>query len=349
MKRILYIDYLKTIAIFGVIAIHLSSKYITHYTLNASLWFSGLFVESMFRFSIILFVMASGILLIKKNQTIDDIPRRLKRIGIPFIGWFLIYFIIKMSMKYSLTYIISNIFNLLIISILDPTILTVEFWFIYMLIGLYLASPIICSWIRNAEIREIEYFLVIWLITIFIKMLPYNDNIIIYMNMFFGYVGYFILGYYLINKDSELLKSRKFGAVLYIIGTLMTFMGVIAASNFVGELELTFMPLGDLTINACLQAVGMFLIIKNTDFSIIWGKYSDKINRKITLISNLTLGIYLTNVLLINALDKIGIYDISISPFINIPILTVIVVFMLMIILLIMYRIPYVNKLTGIA
>ena len=73
MKRILYIDYLKTIAIFGVIAIHLSSKYITHYTLNASLWFSGLFVESMFRFSIILFVMASGILLIKKNQTIDDI------------------------------------------------------------------------------------------------------------------------------------------------------------------------------------------------------------------------------------------------------------------------------------
>ena len=48
--------------------------------------------------------------------------------------------------------------NLFICSLLDPFIISEEFWYIYMIIGFYLMLPILYKWIKNATEKEIEYF-----------------------------------------------------------------------------------------------------------------------------------------------------------------------------------------------
>lgn len=348
MKRILYVDYLKSFAIIGVIVIHLCSNYITESGLNSLYWHQGLFMESMARFSIILFVMASGVLLLNKKQDVEDIPRRLKRVLVPFIGWFIIYFIIKMNILYSTEYVLNNLLYLFIKAVLDPTILSVQFWFIYMIVGVYLASPIISTWIQHTTIKQIEYFLLVWFIVLVLNMLPVKILMLDYLGFFGGFIGYFILGYYLSIKKSSLLENRKFGLLLYVAGTLLTFCGVAVLSTLSHSLDLTFMKLGDLTVNACIQAVGIFIIIKNTNYSHLKDYKNNIFNRSAMMLSILSYGIYLSNILLINLLKMSGIYSLNIMPIMLVPILTAVIIIILSILLLLLNNIPVLRKLTGL-
>lgn len=74
-------------------------------------------------------------------------------------------------------------------------------WFMYTLIGLYLLVPIISPWIRQTSKRELEIYLLLWIITqcypylsLFLEVNSSNTGILYY---FTGYAGYFLLGYYL--------------------------------------------------------------------------------------------------------------------------------------------------------
>ena len=62
--------------------------------------------------------------------------------------------------------------------------------------------------------------------------------------------------------------------------------------------SLFFIRLGDITPGACLQAVGLFILVKNIDYSLI----NQKINDFITNISRDSYGIYLVNILVLNFL-----------------------------------------------
>ena len=98
MKRILYVDYMRFLAIVGVLFLHITSNYITNTPIFGNYWIQSIFISSLTRFSIILFIMISGLLLLKKDNPINTIPRRIKRILEPFIVGFKIYFIVKRSL-----------------------------------------------------------------------------------------------------------------------------------------------------------------------------------------------------------------------------------------------------------
>ena len=143
-ERLLWIDVLKFLAVIGVIGIHVSSTSLNTNALFSSNWYQGVFFESMFRFAIILFIMASGYLLLRKQQPLDVIPQRIKRILLPFIFWLIIYAIIKILLTQSLgpNWQITDVFMFIINGFLDPTIVSVQFWYVYMILGLYILSPI---------------------------------------------------------------------------------------------------------------------------------------------------------------------------------------------------------------
>ncbi|MDO5851643.1 MAG: acyltransferase family protein [Methanobacteriaceae archaeon] len=348
-NRIEYIDYLKCMGIIGVLSIHLCSSYVGELSLMNSFWIQGLFLESISRFGIILFVMVSGLLLLRKKQEIKNVPRRLKRILIPFLFWFICYFFVK------LIFILPNpnldliaIINFFISGLMDPTIISVQFWFVYMIMGLYIVSPIVSTWISNSNMKEIEYFLCIWIMFMVLNL--FNEKILLlkYLSGCGGFLGYFILGYYLNNKKSKYLENRKLGFILFVIGTLITFFGVMGLSFLFNGLNLKLMPMGDLTPAACMQAVGIFIIIKNTDFSKLWGKFNERINKLVVKISILSYGIYLSNILLIRFLQLLGIYSAKISPLINVPLFIIITLFILSVMLIIMDKIPILKYFTGI-
>ena len=347
--RILWVDWVRALAIVAILVIHVSSSYLTDISYQSNFWFIATFFESLSRFGIIAFVMISGYLLMNREYELTDfLNRRLKRVLIPFILWNFIYIFFKINFQNVLgdNYTLSAVLAFIGKAFLDPTIVAIQFWFIYMIVGLYLVAPIISKWIKNSNDREVEYFLVIWLITLLLGFFSVSFLLEKYLIYFSGFIGYFILGYYLAKKESKYLNSRLFGLILFIIGTLITFVGTVYLTYQTGQLDLTFIQLGDLTPNAFLQATGVFIIIKNTDFS-SWSVKNWSLNGLIIKISLFSYGIYLLNVLVLRFFEYFGLLSVNTNPIYNIPIFVFLTLIVSLITLMILDKIPGLKYLSG--
>lgn len=345
-KRILWIDWVKCIAILAVLFIHTSSSYMVDLPVGSINWNIALFFESISRFGIILFIMSSGYLLLRKDYNLKEfLVKRFSRVLIPFFFWNLICIIVKLAFNDPLKdYNILSILSYIVRGFLDPTIVTVQFWFIYMILGLYLVTPILIKWIRKATDTEIIYLLIICFSFLIINFLKIPFLMSDYINLFTGFIGYFVLGYFLaIKKEEYAFLNTKFGIISFLIGFIGIFIGTFILSSISGQFEGMFMPLGDLTPFAALEAIGMYILIMN---------YTPKIKNKLLnftaiKISIASFGIYLVNVLVINILKKIGI--LSSNKFALFIIIGVIIVMIISyIILYIMNKLPILNKFSTI-
>lgn len=328
-KRILWIDWIKFFAIFGVIGIHVSSSLLNPDYLFTISWYQAVVSASIFRYAIVLFIMASGFLLLRKQQSIEVIPSRIKRILLPFLFWLLIYAIIKVFVKGTLgtNWNIIDLIRYLFNAIINPMEISVQFWYVYMILGLYLLSPILSRWIENAPIIEVEYILLIWVILSLLTFLGGRFLLLDYLRYFTGAIGYFILGHYLDVKDHPFLRKKSFGIILFIIGSLITIVGTIVLSLLTNTQSLFFIKLGDITPGACLQGVGLFILLKNINFDSI----NPIINNLVIKISKGSYGIYLVNILIINLLNKIN--------FVNMEYFTLLKIFLIIVVVLIVSEI----------
>ena len=349
MERIVYADYLRVIGILFVIGFHLSSSYISYYPAFAPLWFQGVISSSITRAGVLLFIMVSGLLLLDREEPLSKVPQRLKRVLVPFYFWLFYYFIKDVLVDHSLLNVHSwdSFFIELINVLIDPTKISIEFWYIYMIVAFYLMLPLLYKMIKNASQKEIEYFLVIWFVVLLLNFFKYKIYILNYMNLFTGPLGYFILGYYLSKKDSKYTRSRKFGLLLFILGIIMLILSIYLPSYLAGTTDTSYILVGNLEPGSCIKMMGLFIILKNTDFKTAFGKYSDKINSLILKFAGLTYGIYLIVNIPLDLIKDYGYFNLEISPFINVPIIIAVSVIASSIILLIMNKIPILKKVTG--
>ena len=93
--------------------------------------------------------------------------------------------------------------------------------------------------------------------------------------------------------------------------------------------------------------MGLFIILKNTNFKTLYGKKSDIINSKITQFAGLTYGIYLINNIPLDLIKDYGYFNLNISPFINIPLIVMVAVIVSSVILIILNKIPVLKNITG--
>ena len=201
------LDLLRVIACYLVIQQHASEFYYigeggTVVTGSNTFWIG--IITTLCRSSVPLFVMLSGFLLLPMQDKISTFFRkRFTRIVYPFIAWCVLY---------AGYYVLSrgDSFSQMALNILHiPVNFGCEIghlWYIYMLIGLYLVTPIISPWLQQASKRELEGYLGLWIITTFLPYIHlvypevlgeafWNDTPLLYY--FTGFIGYFILGYYL--------------------------------------------------------------------------------------------------------------------------------------------------------
>ena len=323
-KRILWVDWLKFLGIFGIVGIHITSSLLSSNILFTSQWYQGVVAGSILRFGIILFIMASGFLVLRKNPSIADIPRRFKRVLVPFIFWLIVYAVIKVVFRQELgpSWNFMDLCGFIYNGFLDPTLISVQFWYVYMILGLYILAPIIGRWIHNAPIREVDVYVWLWIIINMLNFFNVDSLLFSYFEYFLGAVGYFVLGYYLTIKDDDLFRSRRFGAMLFLVGSAITIIGTIGLSLITHDQSLFFIRLGDLTPGACLQGIGVFIIVFNTDFR----RVGSNINKVVVKISRMSYGIYLANILVINFLELFGLIYLGGFTFFNIIFYTFIVI-----------------------
>lgn len=150
MERNQTIDTLRTLATLLVILLHVSAEYVVtgkdNLTFDTSFWIGNI-VDSFSRICVPLFVLISGMFLVGRSETLkQSYQKRASRILIPLIFWTTIYILYRVSLSFFKNTII-NIEELLISIISGKPFY--HMWYLFMIIGLYLITPILNNSISN--------------------------------------------------------------------------------------------------------------------------------------------------------------------------------------------------------
>ncbi|MFD2603115.1 acyltransferase [Flavobacterium suzhouense] len=260
MNKIEWIENLRVLATLSVITLHVAAPgtYNIQTVPFTDWWISAIF-ESL-RFCVPVFVMITGALLLNKDyETSVFLKKKLVHILYPFLLYSLIYICFSYNLKRLITE--QNFIDFLkhcFYSLKNGSYY--HLWYIYMLIGLYIMTPIIRSYVKSANKKNIKYFLFLWLIYNFIKGYALND---LFPNLYFpvaiDYLGYFILGHYLYKYP---IDKRKLGFAMFVIGTLSSFLIIFYFGYTKNEMRDLYF--GYNTLNVVIQSIGAYLWIYNS-------------------------------------------------------------------------------------
>lgn len=225
-ERIFFYDFLRAFAIVAVIICHCD---IFFGSLNTPLLvFAHLTYHDIGRIGVPIFLMITGALLLNKDYDLSFfLKKRFSRIFYPFIFW---VFIIVLGII-----VVNNDYNLAWQVIIGDFSVT---WYFWTLIGIYLSIPIFNSFLKDYGERGLEYFLIIWFLTIIFKSFnayPLFTNF--NLDVFAGYVGFPILGYYLSHKKFALDDVQMI--VVSTVVLLVSF-GVYIYLDYLGYIYLIY-------------------------------------------------------------------------------------------------------------
>ena len=243
-ERIVWLDLLKLLAIFMMIANHCVDN-VTPME-RSEPWYNlwGSLYNTTTRPAIPLFAMVTGALLLPLTTgLVPFYKKRLTRLIVPFVIWSVLYnlfpwvtgvlgldasvinfFFVNAEPSQAwgdaLAYIAQIPFQF------SP--FAIQMWYVYVLIGLYLYLPFFSAWVGQASKQEKQWFLAIWLVTLFIPYVrqylmadlwgtcSWNEFGMLYY--FAGFNGYLLLGHYLISYPVDWSRSRLVAFCLLIFG-----------------------------------------------------------------------------------------------------------------------------------
>ncbi len=307
-KRVFSYDIIRIIAVLAVIMIHSSVGFVTSNPQSTNFIFGNIF-DGMSRIGVPLFVMISGALMLDENKTVT----------------------IKIMLKYALRiFILLCIWSLLyafVYQIINPIINNASIsmdkfwnafvyghyhlWYLYMLIGLYLITPILKTFVKKSNEKIILYFITLAVIIQFtiplcnllINQITGTTNLL--QNFFskfqLGFVGqytaYYLLGWYITNINIK-KKHRNLLYALGVVGLLITILGPQLLINDTNKIYNNFYS--DTSINVMCYSVGVFAFFF---YSLSNKKYKRNSSFIMTL-SNLTFGVYLIHPYILYLLGK---------------------------------------------
>ena len=319
-KRIVWLDFVKFIAIFMMIAVHCTDNVTP--AERSEQWYNlwGSFYGSFMRPAIPLFVMVTGALLLPVKQDISTFyKKRLTRLIVPFIIWSVLYNLfpwITGLLGLSPT-VINDFFawaepdqsfsgamhNILMIPF-NFSMLAVQMWYVYLLIGLYLYMPIFSAWVRQSSLKEQKVFLALWFVSLFIPYLreyltkdlwgtcSWNEFGLLYY--FAGFNGYLLLGYYIMNNNIDISWNRLAAIEIpsFVIGYCITFFGFKSITAVPGQpVELVELFFTYCSPNVLMMTLPIFFVVRKIQFG------SVAVRRFTVSISTCTFGIWMSHYL----------------------------------------------------
>ena len=269
------IDILRIFAFVFIVMLHtLNRQY------GLTVWMSGYAVISI---GVNLFIMISGYLLLDRTETVKEFFRKRFFSILPLF----------------------IIFNIIYIYFYNHSFITIKkisaphFWYIYMILGLYLLTPWLRKVLQYAE-KETFYVVVLWfLCNVFnpymqffrLPKIPFSHFPIT------GFIGYYILGYYL-KKYRYKLEKIPF---ICVIGVYITgfFISVISTKYV---LVTTGNRISDFFDK---NSLGTFFM--SISFFVFWIKFNFKNrNKVIRMISDSTYFAYLIHIIILHYVIKIS-------------------------------------------
>lgn len=334
-ERIKYFDTLKFLAISGVIFLHCFILKKNVEILN----FNLVNLSQLGRFGVPLFLLISGALLLNRQIEIKSfLKKRFARICYPLLFFIILAYVTKIYTQ--------------------PLI---AFWYCWMVLGAYLAIPVINVFVKNGSEQEIEYFLALFAITAILYQIfqTFNITYSFDLNFFITPISYLILGYYLSTKEFNKTPNQiiLISLAAFIVSTILkmkygNFFNIYPKMNLLSTIDLGILQI--------LQASSAFLIVKNIYSEYVTGIFSsikgflenNIVNGFILSVSKASYGMYLVHMLFLRQYIRpyfktieLSNTDTAIAFF-----ATFVGLFLISwIITLILGKIPYVNKISGYA
>ena len=311
-KRIVWIDLLRVIGVIGVILIHVVSNTVNTFgglSNNSHIFY--VFIRYFFSFAVPLFVMISGMVFLgKKEISYKDMFKKyiLKIILIILVIGSLMVLMEEIFINKNISI---NLVKTLVIMLITGDIWA-HMWYLYLVLGLYLITPVCILITNNIKEKEYKIFLIIlFLVSIIVPSLSKLLNLNLafnYLNLS-SYIFYYFYGYYLYKYNIS-KEYKIFNYILAIIAICYTIYSAITVNVIDKAFAYT-------TLVPCILSSCVILLFKDKNI---------KKDKLINLIAVNSLGIYIIHQLFINIIYKLLKFDIIVNyPYIGLIIYSLVI------------------------
>jgi surface polysaccharide O-acyltransferase-like enzyme len=345
------VDLIRTIAIFLVILLHASNQTLELPVVSQDYWWTAVVYKTLSLSCVPLFIMLSGSLLLQPKKLEEPIrvflKKRLSRIGLAFAFWTGVYLVWGFFLSHQpVTW--PNVIQATLFGVFSGSYY--HFWFLYLIIGLYLVTPILRAIIANGNWSTLRYLIILWFVAVAVVPIIQLAGFFTFYTLVFliiGWIGYFALGAYL-------QKVKIQSVILYVAlacSFVWTLLGVWVMTYPLAYMDKNSFFFDYLTANVIIGSIALFMIlIKIRPANWPETKHST-ITKLIKVIGQNTLPIFLLHVIILESLQR-GFFGFTISvttlnPIIEIPLITVITLFITLGLILLMRKVPVLRKLIG--
>lgn len=319
-----YLTILRCISCILIVTVHVSANAWDLVSSRSFEWQTMNAYDCLGMLGVPLFVMISGTLMLDENYRLP-LPKLFQKILHLFIIyhiWLFMYNLYDYFMNNTIFQFASFKKEVLFETLMGEGIY--HLWFLPMLIGLYLATPVFRQIVKSKETSF--YFLVVYFIIkiIFSTLLPYNFPFSTIVSSMYGriaivlfteYSGYYVLGHYLHHHVT--ITSHKSRILLGMIAFFSMALAIFLC-GYDGYLknEPSTITNSPYTIMAFISCTCIFLLCK----SLI---KNNKESKALLFYSSSTLGIYILHPFFLKIMNEFGLTPLILPPIISIPLFVI--------------------------
>lgn len=296
--RAAYIDVARIVAIVAVVCIHVLSLVPASVPRGSGRWWLGLTGNAAARWSVPVFVMLSGALLLdpcRRESLGAFYRRRLTRVGVPAVAWIGLYYVFRMLAHHEQ---------------LTPARMWREIlqartyyhlYFLYAILGLYAVTPFLRVFVRAASRVELTAVTVLALSAAALDQLlgatAHISSPTYALTLFLPYLGYFLAGYLLRDVRVPAWTGWLLGGVFGV--TVAAEVGVsmlLTARGGIADLQVPMSYFSFLTV---AMSLSVFLLLAR------WrppARISAGSRRRLHLAAAATFGVYLAHPMVLDRL-----------------------------------------------
>ena len=216
--------------------------------------------------SILFFMISGALILNKERETISFMKKRVTRIVFPMIFWSLFFIGVKyIQGRYAAHEVLERVIRIPF----GPQVGV--YWFIYVIFGIYMLTPILSVWLNRCSKKELEIYLAIWGVTLFLPYLDLIDSRFMYLisyvggylYYFYGFIGFALLGHYLRRYVNLTVGQRKYFILFCVVVAILPI--VLYALDVPHDAVQN-----RLSINVVLLSICYFVFLKHIRYSPKW-------------------------------------------------------------------------------
>lgn len=327
-NRLYWIDAIRSFACLCVIGTHAPLPNNT----TAPAFVSSFNYFSVAGASILFFMISGALVLFKPNPVIPFLKKRLTRIVFPMVFWTIVSLLIEV-IKNKQTW--TEFFIRVIKIPLGPQVGT--YWFIYVIFGIYLLTPILATWLEKCSKRDLQFYLSVWAITL---LIPYFRSFKVladfehgYLYYFYGYLWFAVMGYY-IRRYVNISKFKLWHIMVFI--SLIILPGVLYCTPMPHS-----MIQNRMSLNVTALCVCYFVILKHLN-------YNDRMKRLCYIFAQHSFGIYLIHIIVMRSFLWPLLIQLDLNRALQVPLTVLLTALLSYLVIKLMSYLPYSKYIVGI-